>query len=116
MRRFELYSRVKTQQNLFKIRSAFEAWKRYKGPAGQQPSERNRKQALTTLERELTAAGADLRTYQLTGNRFTMQGYLQALAFIARERKRSSRGCSPERKWHSATRPARSSRRLPTRP
>jgi hypothetical protein len=81
----ELYGRIKTQQNLFKIRSAFEAWKRYKGPTWQ-ASERNRKQALITLERELTAAGADLRTYQLTGNRFTMEE-LQALAFIARERK-----------------------------
>ena len=81
----EQYGRARTQDNLFKIRNAFEAWKRYKG-ATWQASERNKRQALTALERELMAAGADLRTYQLTGNRFTMQE-LQALAFIARERK-----------------------------
>jgi hypothetical protein len=81
----EQYGRVRTQDNLFKIRNTFEAWKRSKGPTWQ-TSERNKNKALNTLERELMAAGADLRTYQLTGNRFTMQE-LQALAFIARERK-----------------------------
>jgi hypothetical protein len=84
-RAIELYGRIRTQENLFKIRNAFEAWKRSKG-GNWQTSERNKKQALTTLERELTTAGADLRNYQLTGGRFTMQE-LQALAFMARERK-----------------------------
>jgi hypothetical protein len=82
----EQYGRARTQPNLFKIRSAFEAWKRFKG-ANWQGSERNSRQALTTLERELTAAGADMRTYQLTGNRFTMEE-LRALAYMASERQK----------------------------
>jgi hypothetical protein len=81
----ESYGRSKTQDNLFKIRNCFEAWKRYKGP-GWQTSERNKRQALTSLERELTMAGAG--PFQLGGNRFTPKE-LQALEFIARERKKA---------------------------
>src|SRR5947207_9339524 len=81
----ESYGRIKTQDNLFKIRNCFEAWKRYKGP-GWRTSERNQRQALTNLERELTMAGA--APFQLGGNRFTPQE-LQALAFIAQERKKA---------------------------
>ena len=51
---------MKTQPNLFGIRNAFEAWKRFKGPMWQ-TSERNRNGAVTRLEQDLTAAGADLR-------------------------------------------------------
>jgi hypothetical protein len=79
----ELYGRFKTHDNLFKIRHSFEAWKRFKGSAWQ-TSERNRRQALTNLERELTMAGAG--PLQFGGGRFTPQE-LQALEFIARERK-----------------------------
>jgi hypothetical protein len=66
----EASGRLRTQASLFKIRTAFEAWKRYNGVAWA-TSERNTRQALTTLERELATAGADLRSYQLSGNRDT---------------------------------------------
>ena len=79
----EIYGRIKTQDNLFKIRNSFETWKRFKGPAWQ-TSERNQRQALTNLERELTMSGAG--PFQFGGGKFTPQE-LQALEFIARERK-----------------------------
>ena len=81
----ELYGRVRTQDSLFKIRNCLEAWKRFKGP-GWMTSERNQRQAITNLERELTLAGA--AQFQFGGNRFTPQE-LQALEFIARERKKA---------------------------
>jgi hypothetical protein len=81
----ESYGRIKTPENLFKIRNCFEAWKRYKG-ANWQISERNRGQALTNLERELTIAGAAAN--QFGGSRFT-PAELQALEFVARERKKA---------------------------
>lgn len=81
----ELYDRMKTREHLFRIRSAFETWKRFKGGAWQM-SDRNRGQAMTSLERELTAAGAPPN--QFGGGRFTPQE-LQALQFIVRERQKA---------------------------
>lgn len=78
------YERQRTEGNLFKIKNALEDWKRFKGAAWKS-SDRNRGGAVTRLDQEL-AKLADYRTYQLAGGRFTMQE-LQALAFVARERK-----------------------------
>jgi hypothetical protein len=78
------YERLKNENNLFKIKNAFEDWKRSKGP-GWKGSDRNKGGAITRLDEEL--AKADYRTHQLTGGRFTMQE-LQALAYIGSERKK----------------------------
>jgi hypothetical protein len=77
------YERARTQDNLFKIKHAFEDWKRYKGPAWK-ASDRNKAGAITRLDAELSRL-ADYRTYQIT--RFSMEE-LQALAYVARERKK----------------------------
>lgn len=79
------YERARNDTNLFKIKNAFEDWKRSKGPAWKS-SDRNKGGAITRLDQEL-AKVADARTYQLTGNRFSMQE-LQALAFLGAERKK----------------------------
>jgi hypothetical protein len=79
------YERGRNDNNLFKIKNAFEDWKRSKG-AGWKSSERNRGGAITRLDQEL-AKVADYRTHQLTGGRFTMEE-LQALAFMGQERKK----------------------------
>lgn len=79
------YERVRNENNLFRIKHAFEDWKRSKG-AGWKTSERNRGGAITRLDQEL-AKVADYRTHQLTGGRFTMEE-LQALAFMGKERKK----------------------------
>lgn len=81
----QLYERVRSETNLFKIKNAFEDWKRSKGAAWK-TSDRNRGGAITRLDQELMRV-ADYRTHQLTGGRFTMQE-LQALAFMSRERKK----------------------------
>jgi hypothetical protein len=78
------YERQRNDTNLFKIKNAFEDWKRSKGVSWK-TSDRNRGGAITRLEQEL-AKVADYRTHQLTGGRFTMKE-LEALAFVARERK-----------------------------
>lgn len=78
------YEQQRTENNLFKIKNAFEDWKRFKGPTWK-VSDRNRNGAVTRLDQEL-AKVADYRTHQLTGGRFSMKE-LEALAFIARERK-----------------------------
>ena len=79
------YERAKSQEALFQVKNAFEDWKRSKG-ANWKASDRNRRGAVTRLDQELGRV-ADYRTYQLTNNRFTMEE-LQALAYIARERKK----------------------------
>jgi hypothetical protein len=70
------YERSPTPAAMGKIKLAFEAWKRAKGPAWY-ANERNRTFAMTQLE-------ADLMSVQAV--RFTPQE-LQALAFIAEQRK-----------------------------
>lgn len=79
------YERARNENNLFKIKNAFEDWKRSKGP-NWKTSERNRGGAVTRLDQELSKV-ADYRTHQLTGGRFTI-AELQALAFMGKERKK----------------------------
>jgi hypothetical protein len=76
------YETMKTPDNLFRIKNAFEDWKRSKG-AQWERSERNGKRALTSLNSELNRV-ADYRTYQIT--HFSMEE-LKALAFVATQRK-----------------------------
>lgn len=78
------YERTRNDNALFRVKNAFEDWKRFKG-AGWKNSERNKGGAITRLDQEL--AKVDYRTYQLTGNRFTLRE-LQALAFMSSERKK----------------------------
>src|SRR4026208_1337737 len=80
----QLYERAKNDANLFRIKNAFEDWKRSKGPAWK-ASDRNKGGAITRLDLEL--AKTDYRTYKLTGNRFTMEE-LKALAYIGAERRK----------------------------
>ncbi len=58
------YQRSGSEPNLWRVRSAFEDWKRFAGPAWQM-NERNRKQAMTRLDRELVRS-ANVRAYQAT--------------------------------------------------
>jgi hypothetical protein len=74
------YDLQKNQQNLFKIKNAFEDWKRSKGTGD---SERNGKGAITRLEGALSTA--DYRTFQIT--KFSMEE-LRALQYMNTERKR----------------------------
>jgi hypothetical protein len=78
------YERAKSDANLFRIKNAFEDWKRSKGPSWKS-SDRNKGGAITRLDQDL--AKVDYRTYQLTGNRFTMDE-LKALAYLGTERKK----------------------------
>jgi hypothetical protein len=78
------YERVKNDANLFRIKNAFEDWKRSKG-LGWKTSDRNKGGAITRLDQEL--AKVDYRTYQLTGNRFSFDE-LKALAYLGSERKK----------------------------
>jgi hypothetical protein len=54
-----LYERQRNETNLFKIKNAFEDWKRFKGQAWKS-SDRNRTGAVTRLEQDL--AKVDYRT------------------------------------------------------
>ena len=76
------YDLQKNQQNLFKIKNAYEDWKRSKGGSGEN-SERNGKGAITRLEGALSSA--DYRTFQIT--KFSMEELL-ALQYVNTERKR----------------------------
>jgi hypothetical protein len=67
---------------LFRIKNAFEDWKRSKG-AARENSDRNQRHALTGRNDALNQL-ADYRTYQIT--HFTTEE-LAALAHVARERK-----------------------------
>jgi hypothetical protein len=80
------YERSRQQTDLFKLKHAFEDWKRFKA-AGWEGSERNKGGAISRLDREL-AKVADYRTHQLTGNRFTLEE-LAALAYVAKQRKQA---------------------------
>ena len=77
------YERSRSERDLWRIRNAFEDWKRSERPTWQ-TSERNRKQAITLLDREL-AKTADAPTYQIT---HMSMPELMALAQVARQRKR----------------------------
>ena len=77
------YERSKDEKDLWRIRNTFEDWKRSEGPRWQL-CDRNRKQAITRIDREL-AKVTDARTYQIT--HMTMKE-LMALSHIARQRKR----------------------------
>src|SRR5690348_12015555 len=79
------YERSRSPENLWKVRNTFEDWKRAKGTAWKS-NERNRGGAMTRLDQELSRM-ADARMFQLTNNRFSIQE-LQALAFMASERKK----------------------------
>ena len=79
------YERSRSPENLWKVRNTFEDWKRAKGAAWKS-NERNRGGAMTRLDQELSRM-ADARMFQLTNNRFSIQE-LQALAFMASERKK----------------------------
>ncbi|MBI5721385.1 MAG: hypothetical protein HZC37_27250 [Burkholderiales bacterium] len=74
------YERSPTPAAMGKIKLTFEAWKRAKGP-GWHANERNRSFAMTQLE-------ADMMLVQAV--RFTPQE-LQALAFVAQQRKQAIR-------------------------
>jgi hypothetical protein len=76
------YERSKNEKDLWRIRNTFEDWKRSEGSRWQL-SDRNRKQALTQMDRELSKV-TDARTYQIT--HMTMKE-LMALAQVARQRK-----------------------------
>ena len=77
------YERTKNSNDIWRIRNAFEDWKRSEGPTWDK-SLRNRTGAVTRLNVELDKS-ADYRTYQIT--HFTMQE-LMALQFVAKERKK----------------------------
>ncbi len=77
------YERSKDEKDVWRIRNAFEDWKRAEGSRWQL-CDRNRKQAITRIDREL-AKVTDARTYQIT--HMTMKE-LMALSHIARQRKR----------------------------
>ena len=76
------YEQKRTEQNLFRIRNAFEDWKRSKDTVWEN-SERNRKQAISRLSVALSTSG--YRTFQIT--HFSMQELL-ALKYVNDQRKR----------------------------
>lgn len=78
------YQQSRSEADLWRIRNAFEDWKRSEG-RGWEASGRNRKLAITRLDREL-AKGADARIYQIT---HMNTAELMALAQVARHRKRA---------------------------
>ena len=75
------HERAPNAQSLFRIRNAFEDWKRYKGPAWQQ-SDRNRSGAIVALNVELSKS-ASYTNYQ--AQNFSPKE-LQALAFVRQQR------------------------------
>jgi hypothetical protein len=80
----EQYERTKNEKDLWRIKNAFEDWKREQG-IGWESSVRNRAKAVTNLNTELDKA-ADYRTYQIT--HFTIPE-LVALSVVAKERKKA---------------------------
>lgn len=78
------FGTTKNEKDLWRIKNAFEDWKRYKG-TGWDKSLRNRNGAITKLNAELDRV-ADYRTYQIT--HFTM-AELMALSVVAKERKKA---------------------------
>ncbi|HEV7915075.1 MAG TPA: hypothetical protein VGP22_15015, partial [Albitalea sp.] len=86
------YETAPTQQNLFRVRNAFEDWKRFKGAAWQQ-SDRNRGGAMLQLNVQL-AQLASYTDYQ--AKHFTPQE-LQALSFMRRQRDQVIHGVFRDR-------------------
>lgn len=78
------YELAKNEQNLWRLKNAFEDWKRDKMNAWEQ-SDRNKKGAVKLLDTELNRV-ADYRTYQITHMDIKE---LQALAFMGKERKKA---------------------------
>jgi hypothetical protein len=76
------YEKARNEKNLWRIKNAFEDWKRYKGMTWER-SERNTRRAITVLNFELQKV-ADSRTYQIT--HFSMEELI-ALSHVAKERK-----------------------------
>ncbi len=77
------YERIKTPENLWAIKNAFDDWKRSKGDMWK-TSERNGSGAMTRLDQELSRM-ADARMFQITN--FSMKE-LEGLAYMAKERKK----------------------------
>ena len=80
------YERAATQPNLFKVKNAFEDWKRFKGPHWRN-SDRNRAPAfaITRLEDQLKLV-ADAGLYRLTHG-WSLEE-LRALRYMGEERKK----------------------------
>jgi hypothetical protein len=78
------YEKTKNDKDLWRIKNAFEDWKREQG-SGWESSVRNRAKAVTNLNAALDKA-ADYRTYQIT--HFTIPE-LVALSVVAKERKKA---------------------------
>jgi hypothetical protein len=78
------YEKNKSEKDLWRIKNAFEDWKREQG-IGWESSVRNRARAVTNLNSALDKA-ADYRTYQIT--HFTIPE-LVALSVVAKERKKA---------------------------
>jgi hypothetical protein len=78
------YEKTKNEKDLWRIKNAFEDWKRDQG-AGWENSVRNRVKAVTKLNASLNTV-ADYRTYQIT--HFTIPE-LVGLSVIAKERKKA---------------------------
>ena len=80
------YEKTKNEKDLWRIKNAFEDWKRDQG-SGWETSVRNRAKAVTNLNAALNKV-ADYRTYQIT--HFTIPE-LVALSVVAKERTESDR-------------------------
>lgn len=78
------YEKTKIEKDLWRIKNAFEDWKREQG-SGWETSVRNRTKAVTKLNATLDKV-ADYRTYQIT--HFTIPE-LMALSVVAKERKKA---------------------------
>lgn len=78
------YEKTKAEKDLWRVKNAFEDWKRDHG-SNWETSVRNRTQAATKLNTALSKL-ADYRTYQIT--HFTMPELL-ALSTVAKERKKA---------------------------
>ena len=78
------YEKTKNEKDLWRIKNAFEDWKRDQG-SGWETSVRNRTKAVTKLNAALNKV-ADYRTYQIT--HFTIPE-LVALSVVAKERKKA---------------------------
>jgi hypothetical protein len=77
------YDKLKNDKTLWRLKNAFEDWKRYKGLPWE-GSERNKTRIITNLNLELNTV-ADYRTFQIT--HFSMKE-LVALQYMAKERKK----------------------------
>jgi hypothetical protein len=78
------YGKARNEKNLWKLKNAFEDWKRQEG-INWEKSERNRTRIITKLNQELSKAPLDYRTYQVTHFSFEE---LRSLQYVATERKK----------------------------